>query len=162
MIIVGIDPGTATTGYSVIKVTKKAKSKKQQVVCLKYGTIKTSPKHSPEKRLNQLYLQLSKILKEYRPNFLVVEGVYFFKNLKTAFPVSEARGVILLSAAKKRLKVYQVNPLQVKVGVCGYGRATKKEVQKAVKKTLKMKTIPQPDDAADAIAIALYGMQLIQ
>jgi len=157
MIIIGIDPGTATTGYGVIEIKKKKGSKKPKAVCLAYGVIKTKPNQLPEKRLNKLYISFNKLLKEYKPNLLVLESLYFFKNLKTALPVSEARGIILLGAAKKRIKVKQVSPLQVKVDTCGYGRATKQDIQEQIKKIFKLKEIPKPDDAADAIAIAFYG-----
>jgi len=157
MIIIGIDPGTATTGYGIIEAKKNKGKKKNNVVCLKYGVIRTKPGQLPEKRLNRLYTALNKILKEYKPDLLTIESLYFFKNLKTALPVSEARGIVLLGAAKKRIKVKQVSPLQVKADTCGYGRASKQDVQKRIKKIFKLKEIPKPDDAADAMAIALYG-----
>jgi len=88
---------------------------------------------------------------------MVVERLFFFKNLKTALPVSEARGVILLAASRKKIEIVQLTPLQVKVAICCYGRADKKQVQKMVKKILGLKKLPRPDDAADALALALCG-----
>ena len=149
MIIIGIDPGTATTGYGIIKKTKN------NLKCLGYGVIKTNPSLAPEQRLKKLHLELFKLLRRYKPKVLAVENVYFFKNLKTAMPVSQAKGVILLTAAKKKIPVYEFPPLQVKMTICGYGRATKQQIQKMIKETLNLNEIPKPDDAADALAIAI-------
>ena len=90
---------------------------------------------------------------------MAVESVFFFKNLKTAMPVSEARGVILLTAAKKKIPIQQFSPLEIKMAICGYGRADKKQVQKMVKKILKLEKEPRPDDAADALAAAICCAQ---
>lgn len=147
MIILGIDPGTATTGYGVIKRSKTLE-------CLDYGVIKTSPSMLMPERLKLLYDGLAKLIKRYNPEVLVVENVYFFKNLKTALPVSQAKGVILLAAAEKKIPVQELTPLQVKMGVAGYGRAEKKQVQKIIQQLLHLKEMPKPDDAADALAIA--------
>lgn len=156
MIIAGIDPGTATTGYGVVKKTRNSKAKaKSNLKCLAYGTICTSPSLSPENRLKKLHFELSRLLSQYKPDIMVVERLYFFKNLKTALPVSEAKGVILLAAAKKKIKVQQLTPLEVKMGICGYGRADKEQVQRMVKEILALKEVPKPDDAADALAIAI-------
>lgn len=148
MIILGIDPGTANTGYGLIKKTKDLK-------CLEYNVIRTTPNSDPGERLRKINNQLSKIIKKYNPDVLAIENVYFFKNLKTAIPVSQAKGSILLTAAKKRIPVSEFTPLQVKLAVTGNGRAEKKEVQKKIKKILKLKEIPKPDHAADALAIAI-------
>jgi len=154
MIVLGIDPGTATVGYGIIekiKTTKKLKA-------LGYGCIKTSPRFTDGERLRQINNELSKLIKEYQPEILAVEKIFFFKNLKTALPVSQAKGVILLAAAKKKLPVYEFTPLQVKLTVTGYGRAEKKIVQENIKKLLKLKEIPTPDDAADALGVAVCGI----
>lgn len=150
MIVLGIDPGTASTGYGIIK-----KNKRKVFQCLKYGLIKTEPHLAAPERLKKLNNELNKIIIKYRPQVLVTEYLYFFKNLKTAIPVSQAGGVILLCAAKKKIPVYQYTPLQVKMAIAGYGWAEKEKVQKKIKKFLKLKEIPKPDDAADALAIAL-------
>lgn len=152
MIILGIDPGTASTGYGVIK---NQGSKNKHFRCLDYGVIKTTPSSTTPERLMKLNNDLNKLIKKHRPEILVVEKLYFFKNLKTAIPVSQAGGVILLTAAKNKLPVHQFTPLQVKLAVGGFGRAEKEEVQKKVKKILKLKEIPKPDDAADALAVAM-------
>lgn len=148
MIIIGIDPGTATTGFGVIKKTKKIK-------VIDYGCITTSPDLSSGERLKKINNELNKIIKKHKPKVLAVENVYFFKNLKTAMPVSQAKGVVLLTAAKKKIPVYEFTPLQVKMTVAGYGRAEKKQVQKMIKVLLNMKEAPKADDAADALGIAI-------
>jgi len=156
MIIVGIDPGTATTGWGIIKVNEKD----QNIRCVNYGVIKTSPKLPSPKRLNIIYNQLSKIIEKYNPKIIAVEKVYFFKNLKTAMPVAEAKGVISLLAAKKNIPLQEFTPLQVKMAIIGYGRAEKIQIQKMIKNLLNLKELPKPDDAADAIAIALCAARL--
>jgi len=147
MIILGIDPGTASTGYGIIKKSKSLK-------CLGYNVIRTAPGTEPGERLRQINNELSKIIKEYQPDILAIEKIFFFRNFKTAIPVSQAKGSILLTAAKKKLPVWEYTPLQVKLTITGNGRADKKEVQKSIQKMLKLKEIPKPDDAADALAIA--------
>ena len=152
MLILGIDPGTATTGYGVVDKKKRKKSF-QYVSC---GTINTKPTQTTPVRLKLIHKELSGIIKKYGPDILVMEKVFFFKNLKTIIPVSQAQGVILLVAAKKKVPVYQFTPPQVKMAVTGYGRASKKDVEKKVQKILKLKTLPsKSDDAMDALAIAL-------
>lgn len=149
MIILGIDPGTATTGYGVIGKSQK------KIKCQSWGVIKTSPSLSDGERLRKLNNELNRLIRKYRPKAMAVENVYFFKNLKTALPVSQAKGVVLLTAAKKRIPIYEFTPLQIKMVIAGYGRAEKKQVQKMIKKLLNLKEIPQPDDAADALAVAI-------
>lgn len=149
MIIIGIDPGIAITGYGVIRKVKG------RLKCLGYGIIQTAPSLPPEQRLKKLHLEIAVLLRKYKPKILAVERLYFFKNLKTAVPVSQAQGVILLAAAEKKLKVVQLSPLEVKMGVCGYGRADKVQVQKMIKEILGLKKIPTPDDAADGLSVAV-------
>lgn len=151
MIILGIDPGTATTGWGVIK---KTAADSQTAQCLNYGAIKTSPKLPSSQRLKIIYNQLSEIIKKYKPRIIAVEKIYFFKNLKTAMPIAEARGIILLLAAKKNIPIQEFTPLQVKMTIVGYGKAEKIQIQKMIKNLLKLKELPKPDDAADALAIA--------
>ncbi len=148
MIILGIDPGTANTGYGVIKMSKTLK-------CLGYGLIQTSPSLAMAVRLKKLNNELNKLIKKYEPKVLAVENVYFFKNLKTAMPVSQAKGVILLTAAKKNIPVYEFTPLQVKMAVAGYGKAEKEQIQKLVQLLLGLKEMPKSDDAADALGVAI-------
>jgi len=156
MIIIGIDPGIAKVGYGVISKTKNLKSGAQhRVRCLDYGVIETDSFLNPGERLKLINNGITKLIKKYKANVLVVENVYFFKNLKTAIPVSQAKGVILLAAAKKKVPVYEFTPLQIKMIITGYGRAEKKQIQKMIKVLLKLKEIPKPDDAADALAAAV-------
>ena len=155
MIILGIDPGTATTGYGVVLVKNINSTNKDNFKCLSYGSITTSPDMAMPQRLKKLNNELSKILKEHQPKIMVVENLFFFKNLKTAMPVSQAKGVILLTAAKKNIQVYEFTPPQIKMLVAGSGKAEKIHVQEKVKAIFGMKDIPKPDDAADALAIAL-------
>lgn len=155
MIILGIDPGTATTGYGVVRAKKMNCKAKHNLKCLDYGLIKTSPTWAMAERLKKLNNELSKLIKKHHPKALAVENIYFFKNLKTAMPVSQAKGVILLTAAKNKIPVYEFSPPQVKMIVTGYGKAEKIQVQKRIKRLFSLKEIPKPDDAADALAIAL-------
>ena len=158
MIILGIDPGTATTGYGVIKKVKGSQLKVKSVLeYLDCGLINTNSKLPDAERLNKLYNDLIKLIKKYKPNILAVENIYFFKNLKTALPVSQAKGVILLAAARRKIKVLEFTPLQMKLTITGYGRAEKQQVQKMIKYLLNLKDLPQPDDAADALGIAICG-----
>ena len=149
MIILGIDPGTATTGYGVIEKTKN------EIKCVDYGCILTSKEFSDAERLTDINKQLNNVLNKYKPDAMSVESVYFFKNLKTAMPVSQAKGVILFTAAKKKIPIYEFTPLQIKMATVGYGRAEKKQVQKMVKLLLNIEKTPKPDDAADALAAAI-------
>lgn len=150
MKILGIDPGTATIGYGIIK----ANFKKENLQIVKFGTINTSSETKTPQRLLQIYQQLNN-LKKYKPMVLATEKLYFFKNKKTAIGVSQAKGVILFWAAKNKLPVYEFTPLQVKMGTVGYGRAKKTQIQKMIQKFLKLQTPPKPDDAADALALAI-------
>ena len=155
MIILGIDPGIATTGYGVVE-----KMRNSGLRCVSYGCI-TTPKEKPAgARLAILEKELQQVLNEYKPDAVVVERLYFFKNLKSAMPVSEARGVILLTIAKKKLPVFELTPLQAKMAITGYGRADKKQMQRMVKEILGLKEIPKPDDAADALGLAIAGILL--
>ena len=149
MIIMGIDPGTATTGFGVIDYKNK------KTKCITYGVIETAAKQDAGERLLQINFDLDQILKEYKPAMVAIESLYFFKNLKTAIPVSQARGVILYTVCKKNIPVIEYTPLQAKMAVTGYGKATKIQVQKMVMNALGLDKIPKPDDAADALALAI-------
>ncbi|PJE69491.1 MAG: crossover junction endodeoxyribonuclease RuvC [Candidatus Staskawiczbacteria bacterium CG10_big_fil_rev_8_21_14_0_10_38_10] len=163
MIILGIDPGTATTGYGVIKSLsregchQKGKKNQNPLKCLGFGCIKTDSKLATGERLKRIHNELNKLIREYKPDIIYVENVYFFKNLKTAMPVSQAKGVILFTAAKKKIPTYEVAPLEVKMSIVGYGRAEKKQIQKMVENLLKLNTPLKSDDAADALGIAICG-----
>lgn len=150
MKILGIDPGTATTGYGVVEGSKKTSFK-----YIAHGTINTSKSLEPENRLEQIHLQLLQIIQQYQPDILAIEKLFFNKNPKTAMSVSQASGVIMVTAALQNIAVEEFTPLQIKVAIGGYGRADKLQIQKMITRLLGLKEIPQPDDAADALAIAL-------
>lgn len=149
MIILGIDPGTATTGFGLIEKNKS------NLKLLKYGCIKTSVKLSTAERLNVIHKELNSLIKKSKPDIVAVEDIFFFKNLKTAIKVSQARGVILLTIAKSKIPVAEYTPLQIKQAVACYGRAEKIQVQKMVKYLLGLKELPKPDNAANALAVAI-------
>ena len=151
MTILGIDPGTATTGFGIIKQEKN----KTEFRILEYGIISTDKKLSDSKRLCVLGVDLESLIKKYRPDAVGVEKLFFTTNQKTAMTVSQARGVVLYTSEKHHLPILEFTPLQVKNFICGYGKADKKQVQYVVQKTFGLKKIPKPDDAADALAIAL-------
>jgi crossover junction endodeoxyribonuclease RuvC len=155
MIILGVDPGTATTGYGIVKIQNPNLKIQNRLACLGYGSIKTSPAVVTAERLRKIHDELGKLINKHKPNILAVESLYFFKNLKTALPVSQAKGVILLAAAEKNIPTREFTPLQVKMAVSGYGRAEKKQVQRLVQALLGLKELPEPDDAADALAVAI-------
>lgn len=159
MTIIGIDPGTASTGYAIIK--KRERRKKPEIELIDWGVIKTDPSFSQEKRLQKLFLKISELLRKWRPKVMAIENIYFFKNLKTALPVSQARGVVLLAAARKNITVFDITPLQAKVVITGYGRADKKRVQIMLKNLLKLKENPKLDDAADALAVAICCLRIL-
>ncbi|MHB8870848.1 MAG: crossover junction endodeoxyribonuclease RuvC [Candidatus Doudnabacteria bacterium] len=150
MIILGIDPGTATTGYALIK---KLKNNGFEIV--DFGVISTKKTRTDSERLLEVQKDLVKIIAKYKPEVAGVEKLYFENNAKTAMTVSQARGVVLLTLQQKKIKLVEFTPLQVKSIICGYGKAEKKQVQLMVQKTFNLKTLPKPDDAADALAIAL-------
>lgn len=149
MIILGIDPGIADTGYGVIKKTGDHYS------LVDYGSIKTPAKTDLSERLVSLHNELESIIKKYQPEIIGVEELFFAKNVKTAITVAHARGVILLTAKEQNCTVREFTPLQVKQALIGYGRADKNQIQQMIKTILKLKEIPRPDDAADALAIAV-------
>jgi crossover junction endodeoxyribonuclease RuvC len=119
------------------------------------GCIETSPKKTVEKRLEEIYQEITKIIKVHQPDALAIEELFFNTNAKTAFVVGQARGVILLAAAQNNLEIAIYTPLQVKLALTGYGRAEKPQVGQMVKTLLSLKEIPKPDDTADGLAIAI-------
>jgi len=149
MKILGIDPGTATTGWAV--VDEKNKNPKL-IAC---GCVNTSKFNSDEGRLVEIGKDISALIKKYKPDEAAIEDLFFFKNLKTAITVAQARGVILYEVKKNLVPLFSYTPLQVKQALTGYGRADKNQIQEMVKNILKLKCVPKPDDAADAAAIAI-------
>lgn len=149
MRVLGIDPGTAIVGYSIIDY------KNNKIQLIDYGCIYTNKEDSLSLRLEQVYLRVESLINLYKPDHMAIEELFFFKNQKTIIEVGQARGVITLVGQKNRLNLFSYTPLQVKMGIAGYGRATKKQIQEMVKLILKLDEIPKPDDAADALAIAI-------
>jgi crossover junction endodeoxyribonuclease RuvC len=154
MIILGIDPGTAAMGYGIIE-TKKGKHK-----VLGYGCIKTTPKTLFPQRLKIIYQELGKIIREYSPDVVAMEQLFFARNAMTAISVGQAQGMIFLAAADADLDVVKYPPLQIKMTITGKGRAEKSKVQKRIKRVLRLKKIPRPVDASDALAVALCHILL--
>ena len=148
-IILGIDPGIADTGYGIIEIDKNS------LRCLGYGSIKTTSNAELAERLLVLSNELNKIIKKYKPDLIAVEQLFFCKNVKTALMVGQARGVILLTGEQNKIPMVEFTPLQVKQAVAAYGQAGKMQVQKMVKILLNLDKLPRPDDAADALAVAI-------
>lgn len=150
MIILGIDPGYATIGYGVVEKTDKGR-----LIAIDYGVIETPKTESVPVRLAMLDDALDAIIKKYRPDCVSVEELFFNTNITTGIKVAQARGVILLCAIKQCGHLYEYTPLQVKQALTGNGRAEKKQVQYMVKALLGLAKEPRPDDAADALAVAI-------
>jgi len=152
-IILGIDPGTAITGWGIIKDTKKG------LETIAYGCIETSKHKTDIERLKETAKDLKAIIREYQPDEMAIEELFFFKNLKTAIKVAQSRGVLMYITINQKISVAEYTPLQIKQALTGYGRADKKQIQIMVKNILKLKETPKPDDAADALAVAICHQQ---
>lgn len=148
-IILGIDPGYGITGFGFIR------AEKNKIEVLAYGVIRTPAKMNFPDRLKILSEDLRGLIKKYPPDVAGVEKLFFAKNAKTAMDVGQARGVILLSLIENNIPIIEITPLQVKQGLTGYGKAEKRQIQEMVKILLNLKVIPKPDDAADALAVAI-------
>lgn len=149
MRILGIDPGYAIVGYGIIDYS----SSKFSVVS--YGAITTTPNTPFSKRLKSIYDDMQFLIKKYKPDDLAIEKLYFNTNTTTAIDVAQARGTIILSAENGGLNISEYTPLQVKQSVTGYGRAEKHQVMEMIKSLLNLKSVPKPDDTADALALAV-------
>lgn len=149
MLTLGIDPGTAICGYGLVEMTGN------HLKAIEYGAVITSPKSKSEDRLLKIYNELDAIIKKYQPDVMGVEQLFFNKNITTAIPVGQARGVILLAAAVNGIEIVERTPLQVKQSVVGYGNASKEQVIYMVEKLLNLPKKPHPDDVADALAVAI-------
>lgn len=146
---IGIDPGTAIMGWGIVEGDGDA------VRLVAYGALNTPAKTPMPRRLQMLYGRLCDLLAEHRPDAAAVEELFFSKNVTTALAVGQARGIALLALAQANIPVFEYKPMAVKQAVVGYGRAEKSQIQELVRMTLGLDHIPQPDDAADALAIAL-------
>jgi crossover junction endodeoxyribonuclease RuvC len=150
MVVMGIDPGTATTGYGFVQETEAG-----DLVVIDYGVIQTPPKVAAEKRLLMLFTELKRLILLHSPTSGAVEKLFFQRNVTTAIAVGQGRGIVLLAMAEAGIEVAEYTPLEVKQAVVGYGVADKNQVQQMVKALLNLETIPTPDDAADALAVAI-------
>ena len=166
MRVIGIDPGTARTGWGVVEVRvvevlqqhgaerRGAEGKLQTLKPIDFGYIKTTPKHPNSERLKKIYEALLAVVESTTPDEMAIEKIFFNANVKTALSVGQARGVCLLAAAVSGLPAFEYNTSEVKSVVTGYGRATKSEVASRVKELLRLEETPKPDDVTDALAIA--------
>lgn len=153
MIVLGIDPGIAILGWSVIE------KEKSQVQLRDFGVIRTSAGEPLTHRIVSLYDELRKIFKKFEPTDLAIETLFFVKNAKTLAQVGHARGVVLLAAGQAKIKLAEYAPKQIKLALTGFGGAEKKQMQLVVQRMLNLSSVPQPDDAADAVAVALCHTQ---
>ena len=149
MVILGIDPGVATIGFGLIRAERGKNT------LLQYGVITTPPGIPLSERLLQISRDMEQLLETFKPDEMAVEELFFTKNITTGIAVAHGRGVVLLAAEKAGIPVFEYTPMQVKQGVVGYGKAEKKQVMLMTQRLLNMRDIPRPDDAADALAIAI-------
>lgn len=149
MRIIGLDPGTATTGYGIIDADEG------ELIPVTYGVIRTKPKLAMPHRLQKIYEELNALLDEYRPDSAGVEELFFGRNVTTAITVGQARGVMLLALANAHIPMGEYSPPKIKDAVTGYGKADKTQVQLMVRNMLGLTETPRPDDAADGLAVAI-------
>ncbi|KPL03363.1 MAG: crossover junction endodeoxyribonuclease RuvC [candidate division Zixibacteria bacterium SM1_73] len=156
MIILGVDPGSIATGYGLIK------SNRSRNILIDCGVIKTDSKKSLPEKLRQIFEGLSQIIAKKRPDELAIEETFYSKNAKSALVMGQARGAAILAAACAKMSVWEYSPKEVKCSIVGRGNASKLQVQYMVKNLLGLKNLPQPQDAADALAVALCHAQKIK
>lgn len=149
MIVLGIDPGTAATGYGIVERNGS------KLRAIDYGCLETLSTKALPARLLEIHRAVAGLIADHQPAYLGVERLFFNKNVQTAFAVGQARGVVLLAAAEAGIPVVEFGPHEVKLAVTGYGRAAKDQVQRMVQLVLGMPVVPKPDDAADALAVAI-------
>ena len=158
MVILGIDPGMAITGYGVIESDKN--NNKMKV--LDYGVVTTPSDMETSQRLLHIFNSVEELIRQYSPDAIAYEELFFNKNVKTALIIGHARGAAVVAGARQGIDLYEYTPLQVKQAVAGYGRADKQQVQSMVKLLLNLREIPKPDDAADALEVAVCHMHSAQ
>jgi crossover junction endodeoxyribonuclease RuvC len=157
MLVIGIDPGTASTGYGLVRKTQTG-----GIELIDYGVIKTSPDESMPVRLQDLHRQLTEIIDRHQPESAAVEKLFFQRNVSTAMSVGQARGVTLLALAEAGVLIEEYTPREVKQAIVGYGGAEKQQIQKMLQTLLDLEVIPSPDDAADALAVAICHLHAYQ
>ncbi len=150
VLVLGIDPGTATTGYALVRQRDG-----REIELVSYGVVRTPAQMPMPERLRKLYHELRAVIAQAKPDVAAIEELFFSRNVTTALSVGQARGVALLAAAEAGLPVYEYKPMEVKQAVVGYGGATKEQVQEMVRMLLGLAEVPRPDDAADAAAVAI-------
>ncbi len=153
MRVLGIDPGYGIVGFGII-------DSKIEIDVIDYGVISTPKELSLPERLEIIYSSLCSLIKSYKPDVVAVEELFYFRNQTTIIPVAEARGVILLACKKNQVQIFEYTPLQIKQALTGNGRAEKSQIQFMVKTILGINKIPKPDDAADALAVAICHSQI--
>lgn len=156
MIIVGIDPGLATVGFGVIQKSE------ENIIPVSYGCIRTSAEKQTPERLLDIYNETNALFEKYNPQTVVIEKLFFNKNVTSAMRVSEARGVILLAAQQKQIPIFEYTPAQIKQAITGTGRADKRQMQEMIKSLLGLDELPRPDDAADGLSIALCHIHIMR
>lgn len=159
MIVLGIDPGFGRVGWGAVD------HHEEKQVALDYGCIETNPKHPLEKRIATIYTTIGELIKKFHPDVIATEDLFFSTNVTTALSVGQARGVIMLAAYQNHIPTYLYKPMEIKICVTGHGRSDKSQIQHMIKLILKLDSLPKPDDAADALAIALthcYSHKLSQ
>lgn len=156
MRILGIDPGTGILGFGIIEVSKG------KIQLVDAGVIRTPVKEDDAVRLSTIFDELSDIIADTKPQEMAVEKLFFARNVTTAMTVAQARGVVLLCGMQSQLKIAEYTPLQIKQAVTGYGRADKKQIQEMVRVILGLSEVPQPDDCADALAVAITHAQTLR
>ena len=159
LIILGIDPGIATVGFGVVR------AQQAQVDLVRCGTITTPAGQRLSLRLKQIYLDMQALLETFQPDAIAIEELFFNTNLTTGISVAHGRGVLVLAGEMSGIPMYEYTPLQVKQAIAGYGRASKKQMMEMVRRQLHLEAVPRPDDAADALALAIcharYSCSLI-
>lgn len=153
MLILGIDPGFGRSGYGLID------SRAGRQTAIEFGCVETVPHAPTGERLREIYEKMTELIRAYTPDIVAIEQLFFARNVTTALTAAEARGVVVLAAEMARIPQVDYTPLQVKQAVVGYGRADKRQVQEMVRILLGLRSVPKPDDAADALAVALTHAQ---
>ncbi|MDR2426297.1 MAG: crossover junction endodeoxyribonuclease RuvC [Endomicrobium sp.] len=157
MIVLGIDPGLSLTGWGVISALSRDK-----IIPLQYGCIRTKPSETLSERLQNINIELQMLINTYKPEVAAIEELFFLKEAKSVAAVGQSRGAIVLTVSLNKIKLFEYNPRHVKMALTGYGSADKSQMQHMVKTLLRLKEIPKPDDAADALAIAVCHINTVR
>jgi len=150
MFVLGIDPGLAITGFGFIEVNQH-----REYSCVDYGVIRTESGLTDPERLVVIYDTLTQLIQSHQPDTSTVEKLFFQRNVKTALSVGQARGIVMLALAQANLQIHEYTPNEIKQTICGYGNADKRQIQRMVQTLLSLDELPKPDDAADALAVAI-------